>query len=193
MPMGCLSLKKALVTLFSTDNGIDMAAQYLQVEYDNDEDGNPDFMSPNLIQPIDLEDFLKLPLRDFDIPISSSKMTVRAPVIILSKSKKIIMKKLRPSLQNLYDLYGGRCVWTNRVLSKNSATKEHLKPRSHGGDDSFQNVVLADKTLNNERGNSVEKWKYKMQYQPKEPIARPWASTIKSVPREEWKYFLFNK
>src|SRR5690349_16832743 len=103
MPMGCLSLKKALVTLFSTENGFDMAAQYLQVEYDNDENGNPNFMSPNLIQPINLEDFLALPIRTFDIPVQTAKMVVRAPVLILSRSRKIIMKKLRPSLQNLYD------------------------------------------------------------------------------------------
>lgn len=194
MPMGCLSLKKALITLFSSENGLDMAAQYLQIEYDNDENGNPDFMSPNLMQPINLEDFLKLPIRDFDIPVSTSKMVVRAPVIILSRSKKIVMKKLRPSIQTLYDIYGGRCIWTNEVISKNQASKEHLKPRSHGGDDSFSNVVLATKKLNHERGNTpIEKWKYKMKYQPKEPLPMPWASTLKSVPREEWKYFLFNR
>lgn len=192
--MGCLSLKKALIALFSSENGLDMAAQYLRVEYDNDENGNPNFMSPNLIQPIDLNEFLNLPCRDFDIPVSTTQKNVRAPVLILSRSKKIVMKKLRPSIENLYHLYGGKCVWTGKVLSKNAASKEHLVPQSIKKDDSFKNVVLADKRLNSERGNTLLKdWKYKMQYQPKEPLPMPWAATIKHIPREEWKYFLFNK
>lgn len=194
MPMGTLSLKKACITLCSTDNGFDMAAQYLQVEYDYDKDGNVDFMSPNLVQPVSWEEFIQLPLREFDIPIHTSKMVIRAPVLIISRSKKIIFKKLRPSIQNLYDLYGGRCVWTNEVISKNQASKEHLKPRSHGGDDSFSNVVLASKKLNHERGNlPLDQWKYKMQYNPKEPLPQPFASTLKNIPRKEWEYFLFNR
>jgi len=194
MPMGCLTLKKALITLCSSENGYDMAAQYLQVEYDNDKEGNIDFMSPNLIQPIDWDEFVRLPIRDFDIPIHSSKVTVRAPIIILSKSKKIVMKRLRPSLQNLYDLYGGKCVWTGQKLSKNRASKEHLTPASHGGKDTFENLALADRDINRERGNiPLKDWKYKMQYKTKEPLPMIYASTLKHVPREEWKYFLFNK
>lgn len=194
MPMGSLTIKKALISLNSSDNGIDKAALYLNVEYDNNEDGSVNFMSPNLIQPVEWDEFCQLPLREFDLPVHSCKMTVRAPIIILSKSKKIVTKKLRPSIQTLYDLYGGKCVWTNEVISKNQASKEHLKPRSHGGDDSFSNVVLASKKLNHERGNlSLKDWKYKMQYQPKEPLPKPWASTVKNAPRLEWEYFLFNK
>ena len=194
MPMGTLSLKKACVTLNSSIDGFDMAAQYLQVEYDNKEDGSIDFMSPNLIQPINWDEFCQLPLRDFDIPISTPKMKIRAPILIISKSKKIIMKKLRPSIQTLYDIYGGRCIWTNQVISKNQASKEHLKCRSHGGDDSFSNVALASKKLNHERGNiPLKDWKYKMQYPLKEPLPMPYSTTIKNIPREEWRYFLFNK
>lgn len=152
--MGSLTIKKALISLNSSDNGIDKAALYLNVEYDNNEDGSVNFLSPNLIQPIEWDEFIQLPLRDFDIPIHSTKMTMRAPLILISKSKKIVTKKLRANIQTLYELYGGRCVWTGKVLSKNAATREHLIPKSHKGDDSFKNVVLADRKINSERGNT---------------------------------------
>ena len=192
MPMGTLTIKKSLVTLCSSENGMDMAAQPIQIEYELNEDGSPNFFKPTFLQPITWEEHVLLPLRDFDIPIRSPRMTIRAPLVIISKSKKIILKKLRPTIQNLYNLYGGRCVWTNKILSKNSASKEHLKCKSDGGDDSFSNVVLSDRKLNSERGNTpVEKWKYQMKYSPKNPRPIPFGITIKNIPREEWKYFLF--
>jgi HNH endonuclease len=194
MPMGSLTIKKALITLNSSEDGISNAALAFDLDYELDDKGNVDFLKPKVLRTVEWDEFITLPLRDFDIPIHSPRMTIRAPIVILSKSKKIVMKKIRPTIQNLYDLYGGKCVWSGKVLSKNSATREHLIPKSQKGDDSFKNVVLADRKINHERGNlPLEKWKYKMQYQPKEPLPRPWVSTIKNAPREEWRYFLFNK
>lgn len=194
LPMGTLSVQKSLITLNSSLDGITNAALAFDLDYELDENGNLDFNKPKIMRTVEWDEFCQLPVRDWDIPIHSPHMTIRAPIVILSKSKKIVMKKIRVSIQNLYELYGGKCVWTGKVLSKNSSSKEHLKPVSMGGDNSWKNVVLADRKINGERGNlPIEKWKYKMQYQPKEPLPKHFASTIKSPARPEWTYFLFNK
>ncbi len=56
-------------------------------------------------------------------------------------------------------LWVGRCIFCQRALSvtvegelASRATVEHIRPRSHGGDDSLANLALACAGCNNEKG-----------------------------------------
>jgi 5-methylcytosine-specific restriction endonuclease McrA len=56
-------------------------------------------------------------------------------------------------------LWVGRCIFCNRSLTvaedgsvTSRATVEHIVPRSHGGDDSLENLALACVGCNNEKG-----------------------------------------
>lgn len=47
-----------------------------------------------------------------------------------------------------------RCVYCNCTLNLMNATRDHIKPRSHGGTLHQDNIVLACRQCNNRKGNS---------------------------------------
>ena len=65
---------------------------------------------------------------------------------------------------------------------------EHVVPRSKGGATEWKNVVLADKRINNIRGNrSLKEAGLTLKIQPKVPGAKPFKSRLKFP---EWEFFV---
>lgn len=196
-PIGYISIKKAIIAMFSTNDGQNMAAKALNLEYPLDENGFINFKEPLLdrVYPVGIPEWNDLPIRDFDIPIHTSKRIIRAPIVIIANNySKVPMKRLKPTKRNIYDFYKGKCIWTGRTLSLNEATLEHMNPRSNGGQNTWQNLGLSGKKENNERGNiPIKDWKYKQQYPLKEPKSIPISALITKPARPEWEYFLIKK
>jgi 5-methylcytosine-specific restriction endonuclease McrA len=199
-PIGYTSVKQAIVSLCSTSDGESMAAEALDLDYHLLEGGELDWASPFTYRSIPWDEWVTLPVRPEpykDEPIKTSKMVIRAPIVIRSRNySKMPRRSLRPNKKNLYELYDGRCIWTGKKLSLNQATVEHLKPRSHGGKETFGNLALAEKKINNDRGNiPLEEWtkKYKPHYKTKEPTIRLACDLISEPKRPEWIYFLIKK
>jgi 5-methylcytosine-specific restriction endonuclease McrA len=190
-PIGFISIKKAIKAMCSDD--VD-AAQALDLDYELNDEGYIDFMKPIKYVPLGVEEWFKLPIRDFDIPIHSTKSVYRAPIVILTHHcKKMPSKQLKPTRRNLWEFYGRKCYWTGKELSYSECTKEHIDPKSRGGGDSWANLAPASKKINNERGNiPVDKWKYKPQYKLKEPPKMPVSTFIRHAARPEWQYFILS-
>ena len=194
-PIGYTTIKQAITAMFSTKDGENMAAQGLDLDYDLNSKGYIDFHSPNKVIPTYIEDWLELPVRDFDIPIVTTRKVIRAPIIIMARNfNKMIFTKLKANKRNLYNMYGGKCIWTGKILSFNEASIEHLTCKSHKGGNDWDNVAIANKNINQERGNiPLEKWKYKQQYPLKQPKSIPISGLINKAVRPEWDYFLIKK
>src|SRR5208283_1261169 len=94
---------------------------------------------------------------------------VRAPrVIIAVKFNKVPLKRPRLTMRHLRERDGGRCAYTERVLKPEECSMEHVVPRSKGGATERKNVVLADKRINNIRGNrSLKEAGLTLKIQPK--------------------------
>ena len=69
---------------------------------------------------------------------------------------------------------------------------EHVVPRSKGGATEWKNVVLADKRINNIRGNrSLKEAGLTLKIQPKVPGAKPVHESLKSrLKFPEWEFFV---
>jgi hypothetical protein len=194
-PIGFTSLKKAIVAMYSSQDGENMAAKALDLEYPLNEDGFVDFSNPIKFIPVGIPEWNDLPVRDFDIPIHTVRKIIRAPIILITNNfSKMTFRHLRPTKRNLYNFYKGKSIWTGKTLSLNEMTVEHLTPKSLGGDDSWHNLAPAEKSINNERGNTpLEKFKYKPKYKLGEPKPTPSSVLINRANRPEWEYFLLNK
>jgi 5-methylcytosine-specific restriction endonuclease McrA len=104
--------------------------------------------------PVKWSDWLNLPVRPEDDCIGTPSRSVRAPrVIIAVKFNKVPLKRPRLTMRHLRERDGGRCAYTERVLKPEECSMEHVVPRSKGGATEWKNVVLADKRINNIRGN----------------------------------------
>ena len=69
---------------------------------------------------------------------------------------------------------------------------DHVVPRSKGGVTSWSNIVLADKRINNIRGNrSLKEAGLTLKIQPREPKAKPFHETLRpGVKFPEWEFFV---
>ncbi len=126
----------------------------LDITYYLDEEGNPIFNKLPMIRPVSWLEWMVLPIRQYDSVINTSNMKIRVPtVIVASNYHKIPKKKAYPNKRNLYDKQNGICGLTGKKLSWNQANIEHKIPKSQGGKESWENLMIADKEANSARGN----------------------------------------
>jgi 5-methylcytosine-specific restriction endonuclease McrA len=59
------------------------------------------------------------------------------------------------SLDSLYKRDGGICKISNHHISREEATRDHIRPRAHGGSDDPGNLRLACERCNNRRGSRM--------------------------------------
>ena len=69
---------------------------------------------------------------------------------------------------------------------------EHVVPRSKGGVTEWRNVVLADKRINNIRGNrSLKEAGLTLKIQPRVPAAQPFHESLRNrLKFPEWEFFV---
>jgi len=166
----------------------------LDIQYDMDENGEPDFNKTTAMIPIDWENWIKLPIRSWDLVIHSSRLTIRVPTITIAKNfHRMPMKmwKGKPSKDAIYIRDSGRCQYTNKPLNKNIATVDHIIPKSKGGSDDWTNLALTSKELNSKKGNALNsEIGLKLIRTPTIPKPIPVSQLIKEIRHPDWKNFI---
>jgi 5-methylcytosine-specific restriction endonuclease McrA len=116
-------------------------------------------------------------------------------VIIAGQYNKVPLKRPRLSLKNLRERDGNRCAYTLRVLESHECSIERVVPRSKGGVTEWSNVVLADKRINNIRGNhTLEDAGLTLKVRPYVPSARPFHEIVRTnLTFPEWGFFVKKK
>jgi len=99
------------------------------------------------------------------------KNVIKIPkVLILKYYVKLPHKKLAPSRQNIFRRDSYCCQYCGRDLYKETATIDHITPRSKGGSSSWTNLVTACKDCNLYKGSrSLKEAKMQLKTKPKEP------------------------
>jgi 5-methylcytosine-specific restriction endonuclease McrA len=152
-----------------------------------------DFTATGNFVPVKWSDWLNLAVRDEDDCIGTPSRRVRAPrVIIAVKFNKVPLKRPRLTMRHLRERDGGRCAYTERVLKPEECSMEHVVPRSKGGVTEWRNVVLADKRINNIRGNrSLKQAGLTLKIQPRVPAAKPFHESLRNrLKFPEWEFFV---
>lgn len=109
--------------------------------------------------PITLEDWMKIEVENGDDFILTGikyhgTRKIRVPrVAIYVNFNKLIAKEQRLNLKTLARRYGYKCAVSDKPLTEEEYSREHVRPRSHGGKSGWENEVLMDRKLNSKRGN----------------------------------------
>lgn len=167
----------------------------IDIVYSVGEDGEPNFdADPDYVNPVDWDTWIKLPVRPWDLVIHSTHMTMRVPTVVITQNyAKIPEKKFKgkPTKEglairdNLIDPY------TGLELDFETATKDHVNPLSRGGSDTYDNVVLTTKEINNRKGSMTPKEAgLTMLFQPSQPKPIKVSHTIRKARHHDWKRFL---
>ncbi len=171
----------------------------LKIEYWKNEDGTYDFDKITEMIPLAWEEWIDLPLREFEEEcIRTPKSEIR-PIrtIICTKYSRMPIKTFRATKRNIYEASNGKDYWTGEDLPFKQATLDHLHPRSKGGGNTWTNLAITSSKVNRLKNDmSVkefeEKHGYKPHYKLKEPKPVPATLLIKEALFHDWRPFLLN-
>lgn len=183
-PIGYKRVRDAICNLY-TENFL-----ALDIQYEND-----NFTNLRSINIFGWKDWVKLPIRSSDFSIGSPRLRIRVPTVIVSKNfSKNPFKEIRFSKKGVFLRDDGVCQYTNKKISKKNLSVDHVVPTSAGGENSWENVVLCDKSVNSEKGSKfLEETDFKLIKNPKPPLMMPASHGIKNVFHLDWSHFLLNK
>lgn len=171
----------------------------LDIEYELDEVGNPDLKKqPLLVNPVTWTEWIKLPVRPWDLFISTPNRKIRVPTVIVSVNfAKMPIKKFnkKPTKSTVWHRDQGIDQYTGKKLHKDDASLDHVVPVSRGGStDDWRNVVLCDKTLNTKKGNKLNnEIGYKLIREPIAPTPMPMYKLIVDAKHRDWELFMKDK
>ena len=166
-------------------------AKALDISYLQDENGNYDFENPSII-PVTWNEWVSLPIREFDLVVNTSRSKIRVPTVIVSVNyNKMPKKRFKPTRSLLFELQRGICGLTHKKISMKQSNLEHKIPKSLGGKDTFENLMVVDKDINSKRGNKpYSELGLIPLFSHKEPAPIPVQYSIKKLEVLDWKWFL---
>lgn len=113
-----------------------------------------DLREDSSMVPTRWEEWKQLPVREGDFSIGTIHGRIRIPtVLVLSRFEKVPLRRPKLNFRNLWERDGGRCQYTGRPLHPSEANIDHVIPRSRQGKTSWENCVLADRSVNARKGN----------------------------------------
>ena len=193
-PVGFKTVKDAIVDLCGAESGGKPSTLALDIDYELDSEGQPIFDEAKSMNPVSWEEWMTLPIRPWDLSINSPTRSIRVPTVIIATNfNKMPIKsfKGKPSKDGIWNRDQGVCQYTGRKLTKDQSTIDHVVPRSKGGEDTWTNLVLCDKSLNSKKGNKLNsELGLKLKRDPFEPSPTPMSALIREAKHHTWKHFL---
>ena len=192
LPVGFATVGKSIIDLAAGIN-----CQALDINYALDDDGQPNFNQPILMNAVDWDEWITLPIRSWDLTISSPSITIRVPTVLIAKNfhdMPWIRFHGRPSAFQIWKRDEGVDQYTGKKLKEDEASIDHVVPKSRGGRNVWNNMVLTHKSINYRKGNKLnEEVGLKLIRTPSEPRPIPISATIKKARHHDWKHFLLAK
>jgi len=164
----------------------------LNIIYKKNKDGFLDFSEVEDIQAVKWEEWIKLPVRECDLEIRTSKMSIRVPTIIASsKYSEIPTKRFRPTKRNIWLRDDGICQYSGKKLKPEEANIDHPFPKSRGGPNTWENMVLCHKDINSKKGSKTpEEAGIKLIRKPKPMSPKLMSDSIEFKNHIDWNVFI---
>jgi 5-methylcytosine-specific restriction endonuclease McrA len=145
------------------------------------------------IAPVRWDEWLKLPVRESDNAIKTTRGPVRVPTVIVAANyARVPLRRPRFGARGLWERDGGICQYTGRKLSRHEGNIDHVVPRSRGGLTNWENCVLAHRDVNHRKADRLpQEAGLNLQRQPVAPRALPASLMIRnSHGIRDWEHFL---
>lgn len=190
-----ITVKQAIVDMTGGLPNGKPTAMAIDFEYERDENGEWDFERPIRSQPVNWEEWITLPLREYDIPLHSAHMTIRTPtVIIASNYNKIPMRTPKVSKEAIFKRDGLVCQYTGKSFPRKELDIDHVIPVSRGGKNTFSNMVVSSIPINRAKGNKLnQEAGLKLIRTPHEPSPIPAVALLDEAKHPSWKPFVLRK
>jgi 5-methylcytosine-specific restriction endonuclease McrA len=142
--------------------------------------------------PLKWNDWIKLPCNGENVIKTVRGDIIIPKIIILCNFNRVPKKRPKFTTKNLWQRDKGICQYTGKKLKPNEGNIDHVTPRSKGGQTSWDNCVLAHKSVNSQKADRTpEEAGLKLIKQPVIPQDLPSTYYIKNTHGiKEWEIFL---
>lgn len=180
------------------DSLVDLAAGInsyaLDIDYERDDEGKPLFGQTKICRPVTWDEWITLPIREWDFSIRSVHLEVRVPTVLIAKNYKGMPEVKfgkNPSLDQIRIRDGDTCQYTGKKLSRDEMSIDHVIPKSRGGKNTWENLALSQKEINRRKGNKLNsEIGLKLIRQPVTPKPIPRWMLIREARHPDWQLFL---
>lgn len=177
---------------------VDLAAgvnsEALDIDYARNKDGTVDFKNATMLRPVEWDEWITLPIRDWDFSIRTVNRVIRVPTILIAKNyDKIPVVKFgkNPSTEQVRMRDGDVCQYTGRRLRREEISIDHVVPKSRGGGEGWLNKVVTSKDFNARKGNHLNsEIGAHLIRQPTVPKPIPRYKLIRQARHADWALFL---
>jgi 5-methylcytosine-specific restriction endonuclease McrA len=189
--IGHRTVKQALVALNGGNADLPPALG-LDIAYPKFDDKSWNFDRPLFLNPLPWSEWIKLPVRDFDFAITTPKLHIRVPtVIVATRFAKMPVRIPRLTREAIFERDGGICQYTGEHVGKHGGNLDHVVPRDRGGRDSFENLVWAKREINSLKANRLpHEAGLRLLRRPKAPAPLPASAAIREARHPDWRHFL---
>ena len=102
------------------------------------------------------EEWMTLDAANDEYVIPTTRDNIKIPeVIVLLKYDKVYTKDLRLTKRNIYIRDKYKCQYTGKQLNFDEANIDHVIPRSRGGKNTWDNLVVCTKEINSIKGDKT--------------------------------------
>ena len=152
-----------------------------------------DLSDPNNPNPISWEEWQKLPIRECDFSISSTRMKIRVPIVLIEKNYAKL-HKVQPKLSRdgIWKRDKGICQYSGEVLTKETGDIDHIIPKKHGGKETWENLCCSSKKINREikRDKFLHEVNLKLIRKPQVPHSIPISALLEPKLKEHEQFML---
>lgn len=122
-----------------------------------------------------LEEWMTLPVNEGELFIPTSSRKVRVPeIIVLSDYDKLPQREVKLSRRNLLIRDNYSCQYTGKRINMETATMDHVIPRSKGGGSTWENLVMCCLEVNAKKADRTpEEAGLKLTKKPERPKWNP--------------------
>jgi 5-methylcytosine-specific restriction endonuclease McrA len=148
---------------------------------------------PQALRPVTWDEWITLPVRPQDNTVRTTRGAIRVPTVIVAVNfAKVPKKRPKLSARAIRDRDGNRCQYTGRLLRPDEGSLDHVLPRSRGGQDTWENLVWADKNVNQRKADRLpHEAGLKLLGVPRAPREQPVTAFLRNAHSvAEWKLFL---
>jgi 5-methylcytosine-specific restriction endonuclease McrA len=193
-PIGYKTVKDAIISLTGSESKPEPTSMAIDIDYEPNEDGSPIFDKVINMRPVPWSEWIKLPIREWDLTINGANRKYRVPTVIVAVNYDKMPRKEfngKPSNDSIFQRDNNTCQVTGQQLPKDMLNVDHVIPRSRGGSDEWDNLVTIRKDINSKKGNKLNsEIGLKLIRQPFKPKAVDVMYLIKEARHKDWEHFL---
>ncbi len=192
--IGTKTVKEALVAMLGGKTGKSQPALAVDMDFPVSEDGSVDWNNPQTNGPVSWDEWVKLPVLDYDFAIHTSNKTIRAPRVIVQMAyEKVHTVSPRATKDAIRKRDAGICQYTGKEMSWKDGNIDHVIPRDQGGKNTFENMVWSSKEVNSKKANKTPKQAgLTLIRKPVAPRPIPISATFTVAHHPSWVTFMDN-